>query len=203
MLLEAEDCLIPNLPEKLRTYALARLRKMGVEVHFQKKVSHITHNAVHLKDDEVVPTETVIWTAGVTGDPRAKIWGLPTDRSGRVSVLPTLEVSGYPNVYVIGDLASVEGYPLPMIAPVAIQQGVTAAKNILMPGIAERIAFVTLEPSPSCAFSKSNLAAFALAIEILYGTAIDTMSLANFTSAFEPCLSVSVIISAGIRPEDP
>ena len=131
MLLEAEDCLIPNLPEKLRTYALARLRKMGVEVHFQKKVSHITDKAVHLKDGEVLPVETVIWTAGVTGDTRAKIWGLPTDPSGRISVLPTLEVSGYPNVYAIGDLAAVEGYPLPMIAPVAIQQGVTAAKNIL------------------------------------------------------------------------
>jgi len=87
---------------------------------------------VHLKDGTVVPTETVVWTAGVRGDPAAGAWGLPADPSGRVTVLPTLQVSGFPRVFVIGDLARSQeaGATLPMIAPVAIQQGTLAARNI-------------------------------------------------------------------------
>lgn len=132
VLLEALDSLIPTLPERLRAYALARLRKMGLEIRLQAKVSRITREAVHLKDGRVIPTETVVWTAGVRGDPLAQAWGLPTTRSGRVAVLPTLQLSGQPNVYVIGDLASLEESrrSLPMVAPVAIQQGVAAARNI-------------------------------------------------------------------------
>lgn len=132
VLLEAMDGLLPGLPERLRTYALARLGRMGVEVRLQAVVSQITRERVHLKDATVIPAETVVWTAGVRGDPLAQAWGLPTARAGRVAVLPTLQVPGHPEVYIIGDLAQVEesGQPLPMIAPVAIQQGVAAARNI-------------------------------------------------------------------------
>ncbi len=132
VLLEAMDGLLPGLPERLRGYALARLRRMGVEVRLQATVGQITEEAVRLKDGTVLPTETTVWTAGVRGDPLAQAWGLPTPRAGRVAVLPTLQVSDHPEVHVIGDLAHIEdgGRPLPMIAPVAIQQGVAAARNI-------------------------------------------------------------------------
>jgi NADH dehydrogenase len=132
VLLESRDGLLAGLPERLRAYALARLSRMGVEVRLNATVSWITREGVHLKDDMVVPGETVIWTAGVQGDPLAQAWGLPAGRGGRVSVLPTLQLSGHPEVYVIGDLAHVEGggRPLPMLAPVAVQQGLTAARNI-------------------------------------------------------------------------
>jgi NADH dehydrogenase len=64
----------------------------------------------------------------------AQLWGLPLDRNGRVPVLDTLQAPGYSNVYVVGDLAAVEegGRQLPMIAPVAIQQGIRAARNIAL-----------------------------------------------------------------------
>ena len=132
VLLEARDGLLPGLPERLRAYALARLRRMGVEVRLQAMVSQITLEAVHLQDGTVIPTETVVWTAGVRGDPLAQRLGLPTARDGRVVVLPTLQVPSYPEVYVIGDLAYVEeaGRPLPMMGPVAIQQGEWVAQNI-------------------------------------------------------------------------
>jgi len=132
ILLEAADGLLPGWPERLRAYAAARLRRMGVEVRLGAMVSEITARAVHLKDGTVIPAETVIWTAGVRGDSLAQAWGLPTGRAGRVVVQPTLQLPGYPEVSVIGDLAYLEndGQPLPMIAPVAIQQGLAAARNI-------------------------------------------------------------------------
>jgi len=69
----------------------------------------------------------------VRGHPSALLWELPTSAGGRVHVLPTLQLADHPEVYVVGDLVHVEqqGRPLPMIAPVAIQQGTTAARNIL------------------------------------------------------------------------
>ncbi len=95
-------------------------------------VTQITPHAVYLKDKPVIPAETVIWTAGVRGEHLAPSDALPTAHSGQVRVLPTLQVPGHPGVYVIGDLTYVEqdGRPLPMIAPVAIQEGEWAGRNI-------------------------------------------------------------------------
>jgi len=132
VLLEAAGSLLPGMPERLRTYAARRLRGMGVEVHLGAMVSRITTDAVYLDDGTVIPCETVIWTAGVSGDPALQSSGLATRRNGQVAVLPTLQVPGHAEVYVIGDSAHVEqdGHPLPMVAPVAIQEGVAAARNI-------------------------------------------------------------------------
>ncbi len=131
VLLEALDTLLPGLPERLRTYAARRLRQMGVEVRLRSQVDQVLPQAVRLKDGTVIPTETVVWTAGVRGDPLVDNRGLALARGGRVVVSPTLQVSGHPEVYVVGDLAVVEGTePLPMIAPVAIQQGMAAAQNV-------------------------------------------------------------------------
>ena len=132
VLLEAMDALLPGLPEHLQTYTLTRLRRMGVEVHLKAVVNRVTPKAVHLRDGTTIPTETVAWTAGVRSDPRIEEWDLPTARNGRVTVLPTLQLEAYPEVYVVGDLAYLEedGRPLPMMAPVAIQQGTAAARNI-------------------------------------------------------------------------
>jgi NADH dehydrogenase len=132
ILLEALGNVLSGYPERLQSYATKRLTKMKVDVHLSTPVTEITPNAVHLKDGTIIPTETVVWTAGVRGDYEAKTWGLPTGRGGQVSVLPTLQVAGYPEVYVVGDLAHIEDdeRSLPMIAPVATQQGAFAARNI-------------------------------------------------------------------------
>lgn len=133
LLLEAADSLIAMMPERSRKYALERLRWMGVDVRLKTEVSRIEPDAVHLKSGEIVPTETVVWTAGVRGEPAAEAWGLPVARAGRMRLLTTLQLAEHPNIYVVGDLAYEEedDRPLPMVAPVAVQQGITAANNIL------------------------------------------------------------------------
>ncbi len=132
VLVEAQDGLLSGLPERLRSYALSRLSRMGIEVRLRTHVRRVTPEAAELHDGTALATETVAWTAGVQGDPSARAWSLPVTRTGRVAVLPTLQVPDHPEVYVIGDLASVEegGHPLPMIAPVAIQQAEHAARNL-------------------------------------------------------------------------
>lgn len=133
VLLEAMDHLLPGLPASLGAYALARLRAMGVETRLRAQVTNVTSDLVEVRGSEPVPTETVVWTAGVDGDPRAASWRLPIGRRGRVGVLPTLQTPDREEVYVVGDLAYVTegGRPLPMVAPVAIQQARWAARNIL------------------------------------------------------------------------
>ena len=133
ILLEGQDGLLPGLPRNLCEYAEQRLRSMGIDVRLKTKVREVSSSAVHVEQGESIQTECVVWCAGVRGDPLAESWGLPTGRDGRVAVLPTLQAPGYPDVYPVGDIARVdhEGHPLPMIAPVAVQQGKTAAVNIL------------------------------------------------------------------------
>jgi NADH dehydrogenase len=132
VVVESADRLLPSLPPRLGQYALRRLVKMGVEVHLQTVVDAVDPSEIHFRDGTSIATETTVWTAGVRGEPAAATWGLPMDRSGRVSVGSTLEVQGLSGVYAIGDLARSEenGKLLPMIAPVALQQGVVAAENI-------------------------------------------------------------------------
>jgi NADH dehydrogenase len=131
LLLEATVRLLAAFPERLGTYAAKRLQKMGVEIRLGAMVGQITPEYIQFKDGATISLETVIWTAGVHGESfNAK---LPMMRNGQVKVLPTLQTPDYPEVYVIGDLAYIEedGQSLPMLAPVATQQGEAAARNII------------------------------------------------------------------------
>jgi NADH dehydrogenase len=105
---------------------------MGVEVRLKCMVSLITQDGLHLEDGTVIRAGTTVWAAGVRGIRQVEASGLPVARRGRVAVLPTLQVPEHPEVYAIGDLSYFEedGSALPMVAPVAIQQGVMAAGNI-------------------------------------------------------------------------
>ena len=133
LIIEASDRLVANMPEKVQAYTLERLRHMQVIVQLGAKVLEVTEDAVILQGQGRIPTRTVIWCAGVRGEPVAASSEFPTERDGRVPVLPTLQVPGRPEIYVIGDLASIEeeGRRLPMVAQVAIQSGIAAAKNVL------------------------------------------------------------------------
>jgi NADH dehydrogenase len=105
-----------------------------VNVRLGAAVEAVEATAVRLAGGERIATETVVWTAGVRGDPRVAQWGLPVGRGGRVPVTEALSVEGRPEVFVIGDLAYREderGEPLPQVAQVAIQQGRRVARNIL------------------------------------------------------------------------
>jgi NADH dehydrogenase len=96
-------------------------------------VTHVAPGRVSIGQDLIL-TETVVWAAGVSASPLGASLGVPVDRAGRVRVLPDLTIPGAPDVFVIGDLASLDGgdgRPLPGVAQVAIQMGQHAARNIL------------------------------------------------------------------------
>jgi NADH dehydrogenase len=105
---------------------------MGVEVRTGTAVTRVLPGAVELGPLGHLATGTVIWAAGIRAAPVAARLGLPTGRSGRIRVAPTLQVPGRPEIFVAGDVALVEGAErLPQVAQVAIQQGSHAAENVL------------------------------------------------------------------------
>ncbi len=133
ILLEASSRLVSSFPTHLGDYAARRLQTMGVHVQLDSRVESIGPETVEIDRRPRIEAATIVWTAGVRGHPSLSTWGLPTRRDGRVPVEPALCVQGRPEVFVVGDNAYVEqeGTALPMLAPVAIQQGEAAAENIL------------------------------------------------------------------------
>lgn len=131
-LVESADRLLGMLSPKLSSYTAARLAKMGVAVRLSTRVSGISAAGLSFADGSSLATDTVVWTAGVSGDAPHAERPAPTGRGSRIMTAPDLSAEGKPGVYVVGDLAYREedGTPLPMIAPVAIQQGRWAARNI-------------------------------------------------------------------------
>ncbi|MGD0280032.1 MAG: NAD(P)/FAD-dependent oxidoreductase, partial [Smithella sp.] len=133
ILLEAAGELVLSMPSNIREYTAGQLRRMGVDVRLSAAVAEVSMDKVVLKNLEKIETNTVIWTAGVKGEGLAAASNIPVTRDGRVAVNETLRIKDQQNIYVIGDLASInEGQRiLPMVAQVAIQSGVASAQNIL------------------------------------------------------------------------
>jgi NADH dehydrogenase len=133
LLLEATDRILAAMPERLREAAGRTLWRKQIEVRFGATVAEFDQNLVRLKGGEVIPAHTLIWAAGVQAAGLSSHLGVPLVRQGRVPVEPTLQLKNHPEVYVIGDAAyrDTGGEPLPMVAPVAMQMGETAARNIL------------------------------------------------------------------------
>jgi NADH dehydrogenase len=101
-------------------------------VHVQSTVRQLTPEAVNVEPEAIIATWTAVRTVGVRADLGIEQWGLPTARNGPVTVPPGPCVERYQEVYAIGDLPYLveDARPLPMMAPVAIQQRVAAAKDI-------------------------------------------------------------------------
>lgn len=132
ILLQSNERLLASFPQRLGAYTQKQLRKMGVKIHLNSKVRKVTSEAVYLEDDTIINAETIIWTAGVEANAPETAPAVSTAMKGKLVVQPTLQLRDHPQVYAIGDLAYLEqdGKPLVGVAPVAIQQGVAAAKNI-------------------------------------------------------------------------
>ncbi|MGQ9814852.1 MAG: NAD(P)/FAD-dependent oxidoreductase, partial [Candidatus Roseilinea sp.] len=133
ILIEALDHLLAPFDEPLRENTRRTLAERGVEVLLGEAVSEVRPDAVVLKSGRVIPTHTVIWGAGVKGNPLAAAMGLELTRGGRVVVEPDLTVPGRPDVYVIGDLAAskdAQGNLHPQLAQVALQGAVHVARQI-------------------------------------------------------------------------
>jgi NADH dehydrogenase len=118
-------------PENLSKAAKQRLEKLGVEVRLGHSVEQIDADGIVVAGERIL-SKTVIWTAGVAPSPAGKWLNVDTDRAGRVRVQPDLTVPGHPEIFVLGDTASLDqnGKPLPGVAQVALQQGRYAGKLI-------------------------------------------------------------------------
>ena len=123
-LVEAGPRVLSSFPEDLSEKARRQLEKLGVEVSTGTAVSDINESGYRL-GDVFVPARTVVWAAGVSASPLAKSLAVPLDRAGRVSVLDDLSAPGHPDIFVAGDLASLQqaGKPVPGVAPAAKLMG--------------------------------------------------------------------------------
>jgi NADH dehydrogenase len=131
-LLEAGPRILPMFSEKLANKAVTFLSRLGVTVRTNAMVTEVEPHAVVLGEERIA-ANTILWAAGVTASPLAKTLGVPLDRARRVIIEPNLTVKDHPEIYVLGDLAALngkDGRPLPGVAPVAMQQGKHAAANI-------------------------------------------------------------------------
>ena len=124
VLIEAAPRILAAFPESLARKTERKLKRIGVEVSTGKAVTQVDESGVTL-DGEHIPAHTVIWSAGVSASPAGKWLGVDIDRAGRVKVAADLSVPHHPEIFVIGDTASViqDGKPLPGVAPVAMQAG--------------------------------------------------------------------------------
>ncbi|MFM9886118.1 MAG: NAD(P)/FAD-dependent oxidoreductase [Burkholderiales bacterium] len=132
VLVEGADRVLTAYPRALSDKAAAQLRKLGVELRVGARVSKIDASGVMLGDERLA-ARTVLWAAGIQASPLGARLKTPLDRVGRVPVWPDLSVPDHPDVFVIGDLATltVEGQAVPGVAPAAKQMGRRAALNIL------------------------------------------------------------------------
>jgi NADH dehydrogenase len=132
VLIEAGPRVLPSFPEDLAQAAKKGLADLGVEVRTGAMVTACDADGVQL-GDERIEARTVIWSAGVKASPAAAWLGIDADKQGRIAVGADLTVPGHPEIYVIGDTASVagkDGKPLPGVAPVAKQEGNYVARRI-------------------------------------------------------------------------
>lgn len=135
VLIEATGHILTSFPESLQRAALQRLQRMGVEVRLNAPVADADPHGLNFRDGSRLDAETIVWAAGVRGAPLADALGVTLGRGARVVVTPELTLPDDQRVFVIGDMAYLEGYrpgvAYPMVAPVAIQMGEQAARNIV------------------------------------------------------------------------
>lgn len=132
LLVEAGKRVLPVFSEDLSDYAARALERLGVEVMLGEPVTDITAEGVRV-GETFIPARTVVWAAGVQASPAGRWLEAATDKAGRVIIGRNLTLDDDPQVFVIGDTASVvqtDGKPVPGIAPAAKQQGAFVAKMI-------------------------------------------------------------------------
>jgi NADH:ubiquinone reductase (H+-translocating) len=133
VLLEGGPRILPTFPESLSAHAKRDLEKLGVEVRTNARVTDVEPGGVRV-GGEHIEARTVFWAAGNAASKLGRTLGVPLDDAGRVRVTPDLSIPGHPDVFVVGDLARVSrdnGTTVPWVAQGAIQEGRTAADNVL------------------------------------------------------------------------
>ncbi|MFP4229308.1 MAG: NAD(P)/FAD-dependent oxidoreductase [Salinivenus sp.] len=133
VLVEMEEDLLPPYQASLRTYTRQVLEARGVDVQTETAVERVEADRVHFRGGQTLPAQTLVWAAGVKASPLADLLDVEQAPDGRVVVNPDLSVPGASDVYVVGDMAAMEGDDgfEPQLAQVAMQSGRHAAKQIV------------------------------------------------------------------------
>lgn len=132
-LIEMTGHVLSPFAEKLRRYAARVLKRRGVELLLETSVVEVTEEGVRLKSGEFIPTQTLIWAAGVRASRLADALSVEQGRGGRILVEPDLRITGREREFVVGDLAASRdeaGNLYPQLAPVAMQGARHAARQI-------------------------------------------------------------------------
>ncbi|MEH3053442.1 MAG: NAD(P)/FAD-dependent oxidoreductase [Patulibacter minatonensis] len=136
ILVEARDRVMPEVPQSLAEFASRELTARGIELRTSTTLEEVTEQTARLSDGEIVPTRTVVWTAGVKPHPVVARLGLPLAENGRIRVDSHLSVQDTPGVWALGDAANVPDpaakgeRPTPPTAQHAIRQGRVVAQNV-------------------------------------------------------------------------
>jgi NADH:ubiquinone reductase (H+-translocating) len=135
VLVEAEKKIVAELHTRLGAYIMKQLKRMGIEVRPDSRITQAGEDYVELNGAEIIPTSTVLWVAGVLANPRIAELEVEKDNIGRVLVNQFLNVPGFPGVYAAGDCAHFKdpasGEPIPPLAYTAVRQAKAIAHNIL------------------------------------------------------------------------
>jgi NADH:ubiquinone reductase (H+-translocating) len=168
-LIEGGPNVLPAYPEDLSRSALEQLQRLGVEVQTSAMVTQIKPGAIYIGERRM-NAAVILWAAGVAASSLGAKLGVPVDRAGRVLVQPDLSAPDHPEVFVIGDLASLKdetGKLLPGVAPVAILEGRYVAKLIRREVEVRESANGQLAPrKPFHYFDKGSLATIGRAAAI-------------------------------------
>ncbi|WP_299489372.1 NAD(P)/FAD-dependent oxidoreductase [Acaryochloris sp. IP29b_bin.137] len=151
ILVQSGPELLPEFPHPLRTYTYKKLVNLGVNIQVEAKVASVHATHLELDSGTLIPCTTTIWTAGVKAALPTTETSLPQGTRDKLSVLPSLQLQQYPDVYALGDTAQVPGQTLAGVAPEALQQGVCTARNL-------RRQLKGLTPQPFRYFNKGRLA---------------------------------------------
>ncbi len=136
ILVEAMDRVLPEVDSGLATYAMRQLRGRGIDIRLGTRLDEARDDSARLSTGEEIPTQTIVWTAGVAPHPSLKSLSLPLDDHGRVEVDRYMRVRGLQGVWAVGDCAAVPDprtgntEPCPPTAQHAVRQGPAVAHNI-------------------------------------------------------------------------
>ena len=134
VLVDAAPRILPEIPPPLGDYAAAELRKRGIEIHVDTTLASVSADDAVLGNGARIPTNTLVWTAGVAPNPLLREWQLPLDERGRVEVDELLRVRGHEHVWALGDCARVPNTrsenPDPPTCQHALRQARRLAKNL-------------------------------------------------------------------------
>jgi NADH:ubiquinone reductase (H+-translocating) len=137
VLVDAASRILPEIPPPLGDYAAAELRSRGVEIQVDTTLESVSADGAVLGNGTHIPTNTLVWTAGVAPNPVLREWGLPLDEKGRVQVDELLRVLGQEHVWALGDCARVpnarSGRPDPPTCQHALRQARRLAGNLVGP----------------------------------------------------------------------